>query len=320
MKVKRRTNVRGISQKLLSLVASLFIASSVQAQTIADSPCDINYYESLKSRAWLEAQREITQNQNLIFKPDSVLEYTCFDQHLNVLADQALNMFSETTRWGTVLANTSMDNALQNLVGTPIASYINSNFETSTGGDYDLLGGRAGTVPGNGAVPPMDSLNPELDYPPENIASDARTVINPTPTTMRPYTCDIMNRVWQQAKCMDFIQAPNEDGFFTFASYAADDDKRFLPARCPGVTSQWQENIALSSDDETTPWEEDSVKAYYDAFLNDSCTQTSVSRIETGIVVKRLKNPSSYDEKICLAPGCYYDPASDRCRNSTDIY
>ncbi len=61
----------------------------------ADSSCDTSYYETLESRAWLEAEREITQNQNIISKPDSVLRYSCFDGALSHYESKASGMFSE---------------------------------------------------------------------------------------------------------------------------------------------------------------------------------------------------------------------------------
>ena len=101
---------------LLGVVASFGKAPAAAPPVIAPSPCDPLYYDSLESRGWLEAQREITQNQNLIFKADSVLEYTCFDRFANELAQHARDMFSESTRWGGVLSAASMDRALDRQV------------------------------------------------------------------------------------------------------------------------------------------------------------------------------------------------------------
>ena len=168
----------------------------------ADDPCDANYFESLKSRAWLEAQREITQNQNLIFKPDSVLEYTCFDRYLNELAQHAEDMFSEYSgKWGVILPKDSMDKALDSLIGDPLFNYINANFEQP---GYDLLGGRLNA--GGSDDAPQAKPNEGQDHAPGEIRGGS-------------YSCDIMNQVWMQAKCFDFIDNPDEDGFYTFEHY-----------------------------------------------------------------------------------------------------
>ena len=47
--------------------------------------CDIEFWDVLKKRAWMEAQREITQNANLIPKADSVMSMSCFNGHLDHL-------------------------------------------------------------------------------------------------------------------------------------------------------------------------------------------------------------------------------------------
>jgi hypothetical protein len=85
------TGFRGLFCKTLFLTTATCAltfpihAFGQSAPAPAASSCDPAYYDTLQSRAWLEAQREITQNQNLIFKPDSVLQYTCFDKHLGAV-------------------------------------------------------------------------------------------------------------------------------------------------------------------------------------------------------------------------------------------
>ena len=44
--------------------------------------CDSEFYDVMSNRAWLESSREMEVAQTLINKPDSVLEYTCFDEIL----------------------------------------------------------------------------------------------------------------------------------------------------------------------------------------------------------------------------------------------
>lgn len=89
-----------ISRNLLSLivfgavVAGAFPCVQAAPPTPAETSCDPVYYDTLESRAWLEAQREITQNQNLISKPDSVLRYSCFDKLADDFASATGSMFS----------------------------------------------------------------------------------------------------------------------------------------------------------------------------------------------------------------------------------
>jgi hypothetical protein len=282
--VKRKTTSLFLLVAGIGLFAGLLVggADNACAQPIAASPCDTGYYDSLEARAWLEAQREITQNQNLIFKADSVLEYTCFDRFANVLAMQAINMFSETVRWGTILGPTSMDTALDNLVGEAMRDYLTANF------DHTFLGGRM--------RPPLAVI----DYIP------APVIIGGA------YNCDMMDRVWTYAKCMDFADTPAEDGFFTFASYSTDPDKRFLPDRCANLGSAWTTNITNAGLSTTTgppTWTPDNPRTYLNWMDPANCGNAAYPPIDTGITVSRPRaTPANYVERVCIIPGCHYVP------------
>jgi hypothetical protein len=276
----------------ISLAIVLASKTSQAASTIADSPCDPQYYESLSARAWLEAEREITQNQNLILKPDSVFEYTCFDRLIYELADHADEMFSETSRYGNPLSNTSMDDALQGLVGTSLITYIDNNFGSKSGaGAYNLLYGH----------PAATGINHQ-----------------PQPITAGPsYSCDIMARVWQAAKCINFITNASTDGFFTFEEYATSaTDKRYLPnaaGTCTAITANWSDNLNVALT--TGPWTQDPVQTYFTLTDPVNCTSgnclCSGTPIPTGVrVVRTGYNLNEFDEKICLQPGCHFHPGS----------
>ena len=255
-----------------------------------DPGCDPEYFESLQSRAWLEAQREITQNQNLISKPDSVLEYTCFDLYLNELADHAKDMFSETQRWGQIrgirtTGDGSTDQALEQVVGSALRTYVSQNFETGgTDGPYDLLGGR--------------------------LSGTDHEMTQPVSGNNAQYQCDIMRQVWQQAKCMNFIDNEEHDGFYTFDEYRDyDPDHRFLPAECPHV-ARWEDDIRTATVNEDTPWEEDDVETFLDQLDPDNCQQSGV--VSTGFNVYSRTKPTE-EWKVCIAPGCSYNIDSNRC-------
>ncbi len=271
-----------ISIKRLLSYACLLLISVIpisHAQNIAPSPCDPNYYDSMEARAWLEAQREISQNQNLIFKPDSVLEYSCFDQFIGILASTAPNMFSQSSRWGSPPGNIS--SSLNNVVGSAYSSYKAGNFA------HGYLGGRKG------------------DFAPAGQTS--------------PYTCNIMNQVWESAKCMNFFDQPDQDGFFTFAEYAdpARRDVRRLPPMpgdnpaCAGPgngPAGWQGQINKAVVNATLPWLPDNVNTFFNDLNQTACG--SSLKIKTGITIRRESAPTEFYEHICLAPGCYYVPSN----------
>lgn len=250
---------------------------------IASTPCDSLYYQTLSARAWLEAQREITQNQNLILKPDSVLEYTCFDMFLEELADHADEMFSETSQFGSPLSTTSMDNALERLVGTSLRNFVTTNF-----GYYDMLGGHA--------------------------AGQTITHTMANPINGGTYTCDMMTRVWQAAKCINFASNPAEDGFYTFQQYSTQPDKRYLPTRCAGPLAAWNANLTTALN--TPPWAPDPMQTYLPFIDPNNCVVGNANNIAipTGVVVNRTSvAPTTYNEHVCIIPGCRYVPANNRC-------
>ncbi|MGQ0527022.1 MAG: hypothetical protein ACT4OY_03175 [Alphaproteobacteria bacterium] len=227
------------------------------APTVAASPCDTKYYESLKSRAWLEAQREITQNQNLIFKPDSVLQYTCFDQFIGVLGSKAGGMFSDSPPPPT---GGPLGTVLINLVGTAVNKYLTANFSG-----------------------PMLS---------------GRSTITYSPTYSSSYNCTVMNRIWKEAKCMNFAAEP-EEGFFTFAQYASSSDKR-LPPGCANSTF-WQEEIDNATGTQTE-WIKDPTKTFFDELTICQADQA----IATGIMKSTDATGGGDPEKFCIPPGCTY--------------
>ncbi len=263
----------------LLFVMFLMSYSANAAPVIADTPCDSKYYETLAARAWLEAQREITQNQNIILKPDSVFEYTCFDRLLSELADHASQMLSETGAYGSPLGSNSMDNALNNLVGTALISYVGSNFGYYPG----LLGGHISAT--------------GIKHTPSSISAGA-------------YSCDIMERVWKAAKCINFITDNTHDGFFTFQEYSTQADKRHLPTACTSISANWTANINTAL--KVGPWTNDPLRTYLGETSAQNCAGSSCNctgrPIPTGVKVKKKGVNTPFDEKVCLQAGCRYHP------------
>lgn len=297
---------------LFLLTSALLILPAQDAcAQIAPTPCDPDYYRSLEQRAWLEAQREITQNQNLITKPDSVLAYTCFEGHLWELADHADEMFSETTRWGNAILGAdqdmSMNNALEDLVFEALISYLDANFLAP--GDLRMMGGRSTTTRSDVSAADMDNS--------------------------QSYSCDLMQRIWMEAKCYNFQEEPG-DGFFTFLNYQTTADKRAFPERCGGTvpgpggpggpgatipapggglgtvyeTARQEAGLDIATG---PPWPIDVTFTYMDRFdptypsvTNDCGTFVPVP---TGVRVNRpQQTPTDYPERVCIMAGCHYQP------------
>ncbi len=288
--------------------ATLFLFSAgAMAQT---TPCDPEYMDALKARAWMEAQREISQNQQLIFKPDSVLEYSCFGAFLNRAASGSgmtnNRLFSAVGVPGVTLpggfGTNATAGALNAMVGAPMASYLGSNFPDS------FLDGRIATNYTPGAVSPSAS-----------------------------YNCTMMQQVWQQARCMNFMNRANTDGFFDFNWYADNDPRSQRPpsfqctgasptidglANTTGGAGAFNRAMAVAFNDrqgffimpdenepvlDGTRYAQDDIVSHLERILPGACNNSF--RVPTGVRVQRPDmSPATYNEFICTQPGCSYVP------------
>lgn len=109
-------------------------AQKAQAQsgTLPPSACDPEYMDAIEARAWLEAQREITMNANLILKPDSVLVYSCLGDWVNKFITQINGTVQFTPNLGAAAANSSGQSAIE---------FLSTNFR------QNLLADKTDTLP-----------------------------------------------------------------------------------------------------------------------------------------------------------------------------
>lgn len=310
----------------ISAFLSLFLinlSQSVVAQ-IAPSPCDPDYYESLQSRAWLEAQREITQNQNFIRKPDSVLQYTCFDQYINIINTEIAGVIQSqaSLRWGAPDPNLSTA-TLDGLLMVPMAEYLQGNFGLSgtVGGDagYTLLGGYATTD--LGSSPNLNSSERPINQDGYYNYTDLTTPFN------RSYACDVMNVVWEAMRCSNFIENPDTQGFFTLEEYVSfTDDLRQVnyggstrtcggPSGLTSWSSSYETALGINQVAGTTqdvPWTRTPVTPYRANFNAPAAPNTCSDspRFQTGLTVSSPAFPNGYPETVCTMAGCIFDPSA----------
>ncbi len=284
-------------------------AAAASADEEPTTPCDPQYMDALEKRAWLEAQREIAMNQNIIVKPDSVLEYTCFDKFMGVLSgteDEAI-LFSETSCCGGEPTPATLNLALGRTVGVALQKYINQNF------DHDFLGGHL----------------TDLNYEP------AGTIDGGT------YECSMMQEVWERTQCLNFNSDTLNEDFFDFPKFA-DYDPRDQPyGMCNAdsgsdTTKQdykdlvnlaldvafngREENYTLNPEnpDDDELYEEDDVKTFFDRILpygSPTGTSTPVTcspPIKTGITVG-ASTGTPYPDAVCPNPGCHYTGSGGTC-------
>jgi len=94
--VRRQAKKSFIFRSLKTLSLSALLALAVQAGTAqAQQACDPQFMDAIEARGFAEASRENAQNQNLIYKPDGVFEYSCFRDHAPLPQRNADHLFRE---------------------------------------------------------------------------------------------------------------------------------------------------------------------------------------------------------------------------------
>ena len=283
--------------------------------TIAEQTCDSDVWKTMASRARIETEREIMQNQNLIFKPDSVLAYTCFDSMAAHAGAQAGVLFTHTNywnpkpiEWGDNGKYVGMDVAVKKVVIDAMNTYYNSNFS------HEMLGGRGR----------------ELGL--------ERHKVTAQPSSSSQYGCSEMGKVWTQAKCLNFLHTTTfaeSDGFYPFINLKGDEgiegyegknEVRNYPTKCGGTPitgSTWllqyrqsRNETAFGSVDKEYDFGSPLNKAFEDVRKLIEPGQCGTA-IKTG--VKVILSPGAtqtYDDGVCTNPGCTYTNAGT-CSSSS---
>ncbi len=107
----------------------------------ADGGCDPQYMQSLKGRSNSEAKRLSAQNRNYVYKPDSVLEYSCFFSFV-VHAQNNISMPISPGPWDNIVSTPGFEFMAHNFGH----SYLNGHFDPGDAeapeGDYlcDAMG------------------------------------------------------------------------------------------------------------------------------------------------------------------------------------
>lgn len=278
------------------------------AGDIAEQPCDPKYWDSLTARAWMEAEREIIQNQNLIFKPDSVLEYTCFDKFVDHAAKNAGDIFVHTMYFGKIIiprgSAESMEKGLTNVVSTALSAYDKGSFE-----DGKYLADRSKFIIHGGN---------KIEYPQSASAVPGS------------YTCNAMQNVWKSAKCINFIdndRFAKTDGFYPFKQIKGLDGtnvkgykESYSGANDP---RQWPEAIKCTGPDENEWKTKDELAGnlldqykFMQPLADDfQKVRQKIEPGQCGTVIKTgvkviVNGQEQGDDGVCTNPGCTYKDGS----------
>lgn len=298
---------------------------------IAPQTCDTQVWQTMEMRARMETEREIMQNQNLIFKPDSVLAYTCFDKFAAHASLYGGSLFTHTKYWGgqEIIpwgAQYGMDEAMKNVVTKSMETYMTSNF------NHSMLGGRGSSMPSGGAS------GASRDTATQGLNTYKTTQV---PSKGSDYSCAQMNAVWTAAKCMNFIHNANftEDGYHPFidlkghnggqdvAGYQTYKDVRSFPTACtseaPVFNNTWEQAWRKSRNEDSFgsmnrfyQYSEPLNKVFTDVREKVEPGQCS-DAILTGVQVIEsvASGGQEYADGVCTNPGCVFQKNgnSGRC-------
>jgi hypothetical protein len=114
---------RGLLLIAAFMLGLTVLSAGIHTAAAMDPLCDTGLFDQMTERARLQSQRRTAVEQNLIYKPDSILEYTCFERFLDVMPGNITYSLTATP--------------LNDLIKTPVEEYLNDNFS------HSYLGGRA---------------------------------------------------------------------------------------------------------------------------------------------------------------------------------
>ncbi len=258
--------------------------------------CDADLLNQMYGRSFLEAQREKIKIQTVLRRPDTVLEYTCFNEWAQWGVAQSAYIFSESERWhpkkveidgrinifsideveiDVFMGPDRLENSVEKLVLDSLDMYIIRQFP------YSFLGGAT-----------------FLKHIPIGIF----------------YWCPYMNMVYDIAKCNNF---GDDDPFMTFKELV-DVDPRVLPIPCFLGTQIIDEVIDLA---ENKDWEYAAIDSVDPAHTDiRDPTATCLPPIPTGLIVTvkeydvdsaigtvTVTDTTTTNDAVCPNPGCYLE-------------
>lgn len=272
--------------------------------------CDADFMNQIHARAFLEANRELLISELKVTKPDSVLEYTCFDQSVADTYNFAAPLFTKSEAWSSsgsgvystivnpgasdidinvFMGSNRMEDSLNELVMKSLYEFVDKNFA------HDFLGGTA--VGDNNSI------------------ADEVTGVNST--------CTFMNDIFFLAKCVNINPAVD---FMKLSEMVTSDPRETLPTdlRCGAINPITADILAVANNDSGTySFKEDTV--IYLNFLDaTSCedpipTGLQITRQRFNIAASGTITPAStqnFEDHVCANPGCFYDWPGGTCKTS----
>lgn len=291
--------------RLLLFIAFIGIPVAVDAgstRPVEISPgCDPEFYDVLHARSWLEGKREVEIAQRLILKPDSVLEYSCFDDRLNEMAFGANTMFSDNVFSSVMFPNHPPTTSRPDFPGPPDVAQP----------DLDLgpNGPNPPGTPNQLFLTGLDSALAQVVYDPQFsflLQNFSHRYGGGTALTLPASTvCNPMQLVWDFMRCQDF----DINSFRTLRQFSLI-DPRDMPIPCgdPNRSNNWITNLDNAFPDPGDPGAIDVFDPALAKVNANSAGGCGEDPILTGLQI--YAGGASTDDAVCPTPGCYFDGAS----------
>lgn len=324
--------MRSLASKIILnlcvICLSIFVVGGAFAQP-APSPrepgipdsCDQDFYNVMEARSLLEATREMEVAETLILRPDSVLEYSCFNVRLDETGRAADLMFSDNVT-STALFRQPPEEFNRNKSISATAPEV-STVRLDPGRGLDLLGQ---TRVEFGPQPPGGITNTSLDTALSNLVLSSLaefvgrnfghvfaggTFFGTPRGGGQP--CSAMDLVWSFLKCRNI----EKNNFYRFRELLIV-DPRLNPVACndPSRGAFYGVNIAATEPLPDGLGGVESVGPHMNLDLFDVNQCAASAPIFTGTLVYPFPpaGQQPHDDAFCVTPGCYYDRQSQQCR------
>ena len=278
------------------------VSAHAAATRVMDSEgCDPEFWGVLEGRASIEAERENEAAWRLILKPDSVLQYSCFAQHVTALGVAADVMFSDRETAPLYTSHALVAPRLPPATPIPLGPNGPDPLVPLPPNYQDALDDMLEDI----VVEPME------EYLDTNFGHNYAGGLHPTGGV-----CAHMAAVWQFVKCEDF----NQDLFVNDFDFPST-DIRAIPSvasgrvpyggGCSNHATKISDLFLIANPPPASPPVAGGIETppTADLWYNPRMHRTGGScaaafPIPTGITVSH--GGGNYADAVCSVPGCYY--------------
>lgn len=133
-----------VRQSTLGAVVVLSAVLPYAPLPAAASGCDSAFMSKMQQRAWMEAQREVMNNEKAIWKPDSVLALSCFNGQVN---DMEIS-YSKDECAGASGACAGSDDVTEEVTDGS-TDYLGASYTSNLGGGNTSIAQKPNASPGD---------------------------------------------------------------------------------------------------------------------------------------------------------------------------